>query len=175
MSIRLRTIVAGLLTLGVVTACGDAASPTQASPASSPALSGGTTTGGGGTSTGGGTSSGGGSRSSTSCGVFGPITTGYVVVYTTRQGIGFDGTITNCGTSSTSFVVDVQDTTPDLACAVQVPHYIAPHNTGAGSTSTFSATSTRIPCTGIMHNFLLTLRDVGTGAALATATSSAFR
>lgn len=187
---RVSSLVALCAAMLVATACADTTAPTHIAPSRAPVLSGGSATGGGSlgggttsagggsgtsSSTGGGGGSGGGGSSSASCGIIGHVTAGWVVVYTTRLGIGFDGTITNCGTNGTSYQMDVVDATTDPACTVQVPHFVAAHNAGAGSTIAFSATSTLVPCTGIMHYFVLTLRDANSGAALATTTSSAFR
>jgi hypothetical protein len=195
MSVRLQSMIAVLLVGGGIAACSDATSPTRVAARSVAAFSGvnsggvnagtgvdtgvvaaGGGTGGSstGTATGGGTGGSSTSKVSTACGTFGPVTWHYIGVYTTRTGIGFSGSVTNCGSSSASFEVDVQDTNPDPTCVVQVPHFIGAHNTGAGAVLAFTANSTLVPCTGITHDFVLTLIDDKTGTAVATTTASAF-
>ena len=197
MSVRLQSMIALMLVGGGIAACSDATGPTRVAARSAAAFSGvnsggasagtgvdtGVVAGGGGGGGGGSTSTatggaagGGGSTSkvSTACGTFGPVTWHYIGVYTTRTGIGFSGSVTNCGSSSASFEVDVQDTNPDPACVVQVPHFIGAHNTGAGAVLGFTANSTLVPCTGVTHDFVLTLIDDKTGTPLATTTASAF-
>jgi hypothetical protein len=198
MTVRLQSMIAVMLVGGGIAACSDATSPNRGAARGAAAFSGvssggvnaGTgadtgvvASGGGGggggstsTATGGGGGGGGGSTSkaSTACGTFGPVTWHYIGVYTTRTGIGFTGSVTNCGSSSASFEVDVQDTNPDPACVVQVPHFIGAHNTGAGAVLDFTANSTLVPCTGVTHDFVLTLIDDKTGTAVATTTASAF-
>lgn len=130
-----------------------------------------TVSGGGG---GGGTGGGGGSTS-TSCGTLSTnIYTYNIVVYTTRIGIGFGGTATNCGSRNEAFEVVVNDQNTDPICHVDVPHFIAAKNTSPGASVSWAANSTLVNCMNTTHTFDLTLYDTKTGQALATTTVSAF-
>ena len=109
------------------------------------------------------------------CGAFSSQIQAYsIVVYTTRTGIGFTGTATNCGSRKVSFEVVVQDLDPDPACTVEFPHFIAQSNTDPGMTVTWQANSTLVPCQGKMHDIVLTLWDTRTNTKLAERTASAF-
>ena len=175
MSSRSRIALGALaLAAAFVSACSDATAPQPAAgrTPTTIAFSGGTndssTTSGGGVG-------GGGGGTYQSCGILSADIQSYnIVVYTTRTGIGFSGTATNCGTRKEAFEVDVVDTNTDPACVVDVPHFIAPRNTDPGVSTTWQANSTLVPCQGVMHSFELTLWDTKTGQKLATTTASAF-
>lgn len=144
-------------------------------------------TGGGGTGGGGSTTTGtgvdvgvsntnqGGGSAVGPCGTLSPTQTYQIVVYTTRTGIGFNGTITNCasGGGRVTYDVSVVDTNPNVACQVQVPHYTSLQGIQPGSSAFWSASSTLIPCPGTNHTFAVTLTSGTT--VLATQTVSAFQ
>jgi hypothetical protein len=96
------------------------------------------------------------------------------VMFTTRIGIGFSGSLYNCSTKREAFQVDVVDVNPDPYCAVNVPHFIAAKNTAPGMTQYWSANSTLVNCMNTTHTFTVTLRDTNSGTVLATTTVSAF-
>lgn len=124
---------------------------------------------------GGSSNGGGGGSAAVACGTLSATIQTYdIVVYTTRIGIGFSGTATNCGGKKAAFEVDVVDTDPDPSCTVDVPHFIAAKNTDPGATVVWSANSTLVPCMGRTHHFVLTLWDTKTRTKLATAAASAF-
>ena len=176
-----RSLLSLVALSGVLSACADVTSPTHtlaalpqfSGSATDPSLGGSSGGGGGGGGTGGGT--GGGGSTAVVCGVLSATVQTYnIVVYTTRIGIGFSGTATNCGSRAEAFQVDVVDTNPDAVCNVSVPHFIAARNTSAGTMQPWSANSTLVNCLHTTHNFVLTLRDTRTGQVLATTTASAF-
>jgi hypothetical protein len=170
---RFALVAASALALA---ACSDATAPQTLTP-TAPRLSGGSSSGTGVDTTSGG-GGGGGSTSGSdyvACGKLSATIQSYnIVVYTTRTGIGFSGTATNCGARKEAFEIDAIDTDPDPACTVDVPHFIAPKNTDPGMTITWQANSTLVPCQGKLHTFNLRLWDTRTGQTLDTATASAF-
>ncbi len=143
---------------------------TLTSPAARPAFQGSSSTdtsllGGGG----------GGGSVAMSCGTLSSnINTYNIVVYTTRIGIGFNGSATNCSTRNEAFEVVVNDVNPDPVCHVNVPHFLAAKNTAPGETVNWNANSTLVNCLRTTHTFTLTLVDTKTGQSLATTTVSAF-
>ena len=167
---RSRIALGALALAALATACSDATAPTSSDRAPVLAFSGGVndssaTSGGGG---------GGGGGTYQSCGTLSNVQAYNITVYTTRTGIGFTGTATNCGTRREAFEVDAVDLNPDPFCAVDMPHFIAPRNTDPGASVIWQANSTLVNCQGVMHNFQLTLWDTKSGQVLATTTASAF-
>ena len=157
-------------------ACGDATSPRSQTTAALPQFGRVSTGSGVDTSaTGGGGGGGGGGSTSAACGTLAASVQTYnIVVYTTRIGIGFGGTATNCGSRNEALEVDVVDVNPNPACVVNVPHFIAARNTAPGASVSWSANSTLVNCMNTTHNFVLYLRESNTGQVLATTTASAF-
>ena len=150
-------------------ACGDVTSPTAIAPTLSPRFSGGVdipgqVSGGGG---------GGGGQVATSCGTI-TAQTMFIQVYTTRIGIGVNGTATNCGNTRVAFEVVVVDDDPNPACTITFPRYIAAKNTDPTLSNGYAVLSTLVNCKNIMHNFTITLRDTRTNTVLATTSASAF-
>lgn len=173
---RLLTLVA---LSSVLTACNDVTSPASSptrSLAATPRLSGGTAdTSVAGGSGGGGGGGGGGGSTAAACGTLSAnVQTYNIVVYTTRIGIGFSGTATNCGSRNEALEVVVVDVNPNPVCNVNVPHFVAARNSAPGESVYWSANSTLVNCMGTTHNFVLTLIDTRTGQKLATTTASAF-
>jgi len=185
-STRSRLVLSALVLAGALTACSDVTAPTAARSASAPAFSGGSSTGGGSLGGGGtlsdtsvvsGSGGGGGGSSATytSCGTLSTnIQAINIFVYTTRIGLGFTGTATNCGSRNEALEVDVTDQNTDPACVVNVPHFIAQKNTGPGDTIAWQANSTLIYCPNTLHTFDVRLYDTKTGQLLTTTTASAF-
>jgi hypothetical protein len=175
---RTRALAGALVMAAALSACSnDVTSPTSAGASAhfAKATSGVDTTAAGGATGGAGGGGGGGGSSSGSCGVLSSsISTYNIVVYTTRIGIGFSGTATNCGTHNEAFEVVVTDVNPDIACRVNVPHFIAAKNTAPGAVTSWGANSTLVPCMNTTHTFTLTLIDTKTGQALDSTTVSAF-
>jgi hypothetical protein len=171
---RTRALAGALVIAAALSACSnDVTSPSSAASVAHFARAATDTTVAG--STGGGGGGGGGGSSSGSCGVLSSsISTYNIVVYTTRIGIGFSGTATNCGSHNEAFEVVATDVNPDLACRVNVPHFIAAKNTAPGAVTTWGANSTLVPCMNTTHTFTLTLIDTKTGQALDSTTVSAF-
>jgi transcription elongation factor Elf1 len=101
------------------------------------------------------------------------INTVYIQVYTTRIGIGVNGSTTNCGTRNLAFEVDVKDQNIDAACAVNMPHFIAARNTAPDATTSWAVNSTLVRCINQVHTFDVRLWDTKTGETLATTTVSA--
>ena len=170
---RIQVVIGGMMLAACITACSADVGPTGV-PISRPLLQGGISSGidtslqvsGGGT---------GGGTAAVSCGTLSAnISTYNIVVYTTRIGIGFSGTATNCGTRNEAFEVDVNDVIATGTCHVDVPHFIAPKNSAPGETVSWNANSTLVNCMNTTHTFILTLVDTKTGQALATKTVSAF-
>ena len=170
-------LVLGVLALaGALTACSDVTAPAAARSPAVASFSGGSSTGSGtlsdGSLLGGG---GGGGSVALSCGTLSAnVQTYNIVVYTTRIGIGFSGTATNCGTRNEALEVDVVDQNSDPVCAVNVPHFIAARNSAPAESITWSANSTLVNCMNTTHTFDLRLWDTKTGQTLATTTVSAF-
>ncbi len=182
-SLRPLAALVGALALAITAACGssagDATGPVAAAPR--PFFQGGSGGGGSDTSTtsGGGQTGGGQNGGSggtyVSCGILSAnIQTYNIVVYTTRIGIGFSGTATNCGTKNESFEVTVMDIETDPVCHVDVPHFIAAKNASPGEVQSWSANSTLVNCQSRTHTFNLTLIDTRTNQVLATKQVSAF-
>lgn len=184
---RAQFFIGSLAAVSVLAACaGDPTSPSSTAPTVIAHFSGGSSSsstdtlggsGGGGGGGGGGTggNTGGGGSSVAACGTLSAdISTYNIVVYTTRIGIGFSGTATNCGTRKEAFEVDVVNVEPDAACYVDVPHFIAPKYTDPGLSTYWSANSTLVPCQNQWHTFDLTLRDTRTNTVLATTRVSAY-
>ena len=173
MSSRAIAVLSALALAATVTACSDVTSPTSGAAPSSPRFSGGpVASSGSGPATGG---SGGQSSKVTppGCGTF-TTQTFFIGVYTTRTGIGFGGSATNCGTSRESLEVSVVDDNTDPVCSVNVPHSLAARPTSAGASTVWRANSTLVRCQNTMHTFTLTLRDTQTNTDLATSTTSFF-
>ena len=158
----------------MLTACADASNPTSVVSPSSARLSGSgvdTTLAGGG----GGGGGGGSNQTQTACGILSTtVRTTNIIVYTTRIGIGFSGSLTNCGSRKESFQVDVVDINTNPACIVNVPHFIALRNTDPAMTTPWQANSTLVNCMNTTHTFTVTLRDLNSSSVLATTTVSAF-
>jgi hypothetical protein len=182
---RPKFLIGALTLAALLGACSDSNSvttPTSQRAASAPLYQGGTDTGsvasggggsGGGSGGGGGGGSGGGSV--TPCGTLSTaISTYNIVVYTTRIGIGVSGTAYNCGTRKVAFEVDVVDQNTDPACAVDMPHFIAPKYTDPGMSTFWQVNSTLVRCMNQLHTFDVRLWDTRTGETLATSTVSAF-
>lgn len=170
MSSRPRIALGVLALAALATACSDATAPTPSDRAPVLAFQGGlndtSATGGGGGGGGGGTYQ--------SCGTLSNVQSYNIVVYTTRTGIGFSGTATNCGTRRAAFEVEAVDTNTDPYCAVDMPHYIAPRYTDPGALVTWQVNSTLVNCQGELHTFVLKLWDSKTGQVVATTTASAY-
>ena len=167
---RATSVFAVLAIVATVSACSDVTSPTSVAAPASARFSG---SGIDNTPGGGGGGGGGGGQVATACGTL-SVQTYYVSVYTTRTGIGFYGSATNCGSARESFAVDVVDDNTNPACSVNVPRFIAARNTAPGLATPWSAASTLVNCPRTIHTFSLTLRDTQTNTVLATTTASAF-
>ena len=174
---RVRVVIGGMMVAACITACNTDVSPTGVA-VTRPAFQGGSSTSidttlqVGGAGGGGG---GGGGQAAGSCGTLSAnITTYKIFVYTTRIGIGFSGTATNCGARNVAFEVVVTDVNPNVACRVAVPHFLAARNTAPGVAVNWNANSTLVNCMNTTHTFRLTLVDTNTGQTLDTQTVSAF-
>jgi hypothetical protein len=155
----------------ILGACADSTAPTR-SIAATPAQFGKTVDS---AQVGGGGGGGGGGGVATPCGTLSTaINTVFIQVYTTRIGIGVNGSTTNCGSRNLAFEVDVTDQNTDPACAVNMPHFIAPKNTAPGATTNWVVNSTLVRCINQVHTFDVRLWDTKTGETLATTTVSAF-
>ena len=174
MTSRTTSFLAALAVTAMLAACSDASNPTSIATSATARFSGSgidTTLSG----AGGGTTSGGGSTTPLSCGTLSTTVQTYnIVVYTTRIGIGFSGSATNCGTRKEAFQVDVTDVSTDPFCSVSVPHFIAARNTDPGMVTFWNSNSTLVNCLNTTHTFDVTLRDTKTNTVLATTTVSAF-
>lgn len=174
MAIRTSALLLTCALTAVVSACSDTSSPTAAAPATARFSGSGidTTPLGGGQVSGGG---GGGTTASGACGVLSANINAYnIVVYTTRIGIGFSGSATNCGARKEAFQVDIVDQETNPACVVNVPHFIAAKNTDPLGVTFWNAGSTLVNCMNTTHTFDVILRDTKTNSVLATSTVSAF-
>ena len=171
MNVRFRMLALATVFASLATACGDVTGPSRTAATMSPRFSGSgiDTTGqvsGSGGSTGGG-------QVAVGCGSL-TAQTYYIQVYTTRTGIGVNGSATNCGTTREAFQVDVVDDNPNATCAISFPHYIAAKYTDPGLSNFYSVNSTLVNCRNVVHSFTVTLRDTKTNTVLATTTASAY-
>ena len=171
---RAISLLAALSIAATLSACSDASTPTGAVAPSTARFSGSgidTSLVGGG----GGGGGGGGTPASASCGTLSTnVQVTYIAVYTTRIGIGFSGSLTNCGSRKEAFQVDVADVNTDPVCSVNVPHFVALRNTDPGMVTYWNANSTLVNCRNTTHTFNVTLRDMQTNTVLATTTVSAY-
>lgn len=167
---RATSFLAALILTATLSACSDTSTPTSPAPVSARRAGSGVDP-----AQIGGAGGGGGNVATAACGTLSTtVQTFNIIVYTTRIGIGFSGSATNCGTRREAFQVDVVDVSTNPSCIVSVPHFIAPKITDPGMVTFWNAASTLINCRNTTHTFDITLRDTKTNTVLATTTVSAF-